>query len=346
MNATKPAHTSYLPDLCRPSGVLVTVLVCELIAIILTLSPALPSDNRWHTLGVLSLFAQWLGLSSASLTCALRRPLARFSDAQAGLLLYLGLLVNTLLISELAYQGAALALYPPENLPDHLSFVLRSLIISAILHAFALRYLYVQAQWRRNVEAEAEARFQALQARIRPHFLFNTMNTIACLVRDHPAQAEQAILDLSELLHASLNQSQTCYPLDDELALCQHYLGLEQLRLADRLRIHWRLDVGLGQWPVPPLTLQPILENAVYHGIEQLPEGGEIRISLRDDAGSLHITVSNPLGDSKHSGHQLAQQNVRQRLRLAYGEGASFDTMVDNGHYTVTMRLPNTLCAS
>lgn len=343
MSALTTPQSDFLPDLCRPTAVLIVVLVCELLAIILTLGTTSTARDYWHTLSLMSLYTQWIGLSSATLTCLLRKPLSRLPEIQAGLLLYIVLILSSALISELAYQLAIRNLLHADEYLRHIDFVLRSVVISAILHAFALRYLYIQVQWRKNTRAEADARFQALQARIRPHFLFNTMNTIAGLIPDRPKQAEAAIIDLSELLHASLSNQQTLCPLSEELNLCHHYLHLEQFRLAQRLQLKWDSDAVPASFLIPPLTLQPLLENAIYHGIEHLPDGGQLSVSITHQDNIMQIDIRNPLPPQPQhpsSGHRIAQQNVRQRLQLAYHGRAEFSAVVDNNDYLVTLRLP------
>lgn len=344
MNDQSVTTTSFLPDFCRLPSVLLVVIIGELIAIVLTLSPLHPVDDRWHSLSLISLFTQWIGLSSAALVCLLRKPLESRTAPQAGAVLYLCLMINTLLFGEAGYQALILLeLSPYGEHVDHADFLLRTLGMSAIIHAFTLRYFYIQAQWRRNVRAEAEARLQILQARIRPHFLFNTMNTIACLIRDQPVQAEQAIEDLAELMRVSLSEQKILHPLKDELSLCRHYVDIEQLRLGRRLQVEWDIAEQLASFEIPPLSLQPLVENAVYHGIEPLESGGKIVIRACRNGHWVELSVSNPLpspGQAKPAGHQVAQENIRQRLQLAYAGQASFTVGQVAEDYCATLRIP------
>jgi two-component system sensor histidine kinase AlgZ len=210
-----------------------------------------------------------------------------------------------------------------------------------IVSAIVLRYFYVTAQWQRDVEASAEAQVQALQARIRPHFLFNSMNTIASLTRSDPATAEHAVEDLSELFRASLAHK-TFVPLSEELELVGSYLRIEGQRLGERLEVVWDLDPDAADTEIPALSLQPLVENAVYHGIEQCPAGGRIAIATRRDAGAVTISISNPVPVSPRpsQGHRIAQDNVRQRLAFAYNGDARMEVQDDNGDYRVTVRIP------
>ncbi len=320
------------------------VIIGELLAFILTLSPINPDTDRWTKLSLLSFFIQWIGLSSAGLLCLLRSHLSHLSDTRAGIVSHLILMVNTLIFAELAYQGILqFRLISGAEQLDHALFLLRTVAIGAIIYAVALRYFYMRHQWRLQIEAESKARLEALQAKIRPHFLFNTMNTIASLIRENPAQAEEAVEDFSDLLRMSLHEQDKFISLAEEIALCQHYLNIEKLRLGSRLRVVWDTCTPDIDTRIPPLLLQPLLENAVYHGIEPVPEGGAIQVTIQQQPHELHITIRNPLPDQqvlKRSGNRLALDNIRQRLELAYQGQARLDFTQDDGQYRVDLRLP------
>lgn len=336
----------FLPDFSSLTALLVVVIIGELLAMILTLSPLRPDADRWQTLSLLSLFIQWLGLSSAALLSLLRRPLSRLHDTQAGLACYAILLLNTLLFTEIAYQAIVrYRLIEEAGGVDHLGFLLRTVAIGAIIHALALRYFYVAHKWRSQVRAEAQARLQALQARIRPHFLFNTMNTIASLIRDQPAQAEEAVEDLSDLMRMNLRDQGQFIPLAEELELCHRYLHIEKLRLGDRLQVEWTLAVEADALTVPPLLIQPLLENAIYHGIEPSARGGRLRVASALTKDGIEIRIENPLpvpetGGSPRSGNRMALDNIRQRLALAYGEQARLTVHNRDGLFQVIITLP------
>lgn len=334
----------FIPDLCSLPMVFNLVIIGELLAFILTLSPINPGADRWTKLSLLSFFIQWIGLSSAGLLCLLRGQLSHLTDTRAGVVSYLILLVNTLIFAELAYQGIVqLRLIDGAERLDHAMFLLRTLAIGAIIYAVALRYFYMRHQWRLRIEAESKARLEALQAKIRPHFLFNTMNTIASLIRENPAQAEEAVEDFSDLLRMSLHEQDKFISLAEEIALCQHYLNIEKLRLGTRLTVTWDTGAPDLASQIPPLLLQPLLENAVYHGIEPMPEGGAIRVTIQQKPHELHITIRNPLPNQqalKRSGNKLAVDNIRQRLELAYHGQARLDLTQDDGQYRVDLHLP------
>jgi two-component system sensor histidine kinase AlgZ len=190
---------------------------------------------------------------------------------------------------------------------------------------------------------EALARIRALQARIRPHFLFNSMNTIAALTRTDPARAEEAVEDLSDLFRGTLRDSDRPLTVREELELARIYQRIEQLRIGARLRVEWDVEGVPMQAKMPSLMLQPLLENAIYHGVERLDGGGTVTISGRVDAGRLVFTVANPLPKSEpfqRRGHRLALDNIRERLGLAYGERGVVDVESDSERYRVTLRFP------
>ena len=190
--------------------------------------------------------------------------------------------------------------------------------------------------------AISEARLQALQARIRPHFLFNCLNAVLSLIRKDPKRAEGALEDLAELFRTVMADNRRLIALSDELSLCRQYLNLEQLRLGERLRVDWRLDPTADQALVPPMVLQPLVENAVYHGIEPGIAPGliEVRIERRKDR--LWLQLSNPYhADYQHrQGNHMALANIRERLQLHFDVEASLNTRIAGGRYEIDIAMP------
>ncbi len=337
----------FLPDFCGVRMLFGVVVLGEILAIVLTLASYPNLFAHLDELAVISLFTQWLMLSSTIVLCLLRGWLCRLPEAPALGLSYAIILLLCWGLTEVAW----LILHPggqynPLSLATHTQFVLRSLAISAIVAALALRYFYVQYHWRQQVQAESRARIQALQARIRPHFLFNCMNTIASLTRSQPALAEAAVEDLADLFRASLADADTLVPLRSELELCRRYLRIEALRLGDRLRVEWDMAQLPASLPVPSLSLQPLIENAIYHGIEPNPAGGEIRISGSRGEGLVEIHIDNPLAAAGHhhqSGNRIAVDNIRERLQAQYGDRARLllrpDPERDRFHVSLTLPL-------
>jgi two-component system sensor histidine kinase AlgZ len=341
----KQDKSSFLPNFCSVEVLFVVVLSAELLAIILTLALPLFTPDLLYELALNSLFVQWISLTCVGLLCILRKYFAALSEKAAATVSYIIILVVSLIISELAWWS--LYIYPNNIIPSrelHALFLLRSMGISAIVGAIVLRYLYVQHQWRKNIEATATSRYQALQSRIRPHFLFNCMNTIASLTRKAPELAEQSVEDLADLFRASLLEPTELYKISEEWTLCQHYLRIEGHRLGDRLQVKWDIEALPEDALIPPLSLQPLLENAIYHGIERLPEGGEILISGGFNKEKLIISFSNPVPsadiEDTHKGNKHAQENIRQRLITIYGEESNLDINSANNQYNVELTLP------
>ncbi|MDX1802673.1 MAG: sensor histidine kinase, partial [Alcanivorax sp.] len=220
--------------------------------------------------------------------------------------------------------------------------ILVNSLIAAIIAGLVMRYFYVQEQLRQKDQAELQARIQALQSRIRPHFLFNSMNIIASLIAVDPDAAEQVVEDLSVLFRASLKSSGNEVTLAEELSLCQRYIHIEQLRMGDRLQVEWHIQVDAENVMIPLLTLQPLLENAIYHGIQPLSAGGVVNIRAQAREGQLVLSISNPKppGEGHHSGNRMALENIRHRLEALYGEAVTLETRPQEQQYEVEIRYP------
>ena len=338
----KPHGDFFLPDFCGLNSVFAVVILAQLFAFILTLAGHPQSRDLWYDLALISLFMQWVGLSCAAVLCACRPWLSRLSDGMAGAVGYLLLMLTIGLLSEAAWRISELTGMGISG-PTHTDFLLRNLTIGAIVAALALRYFYVQSQWRQGIRAEAGARLQALQARIRPHFLFNSINTISSLIHRHPAQAEEALLDLADLFRANLGEEHRHIPLADELELTRRYLRMEALRLGDRLQVSWEVETDCEALLIPPLILQPLVENAVYHGIEPRRDGGCIEIVIHCADEQLQVAIRNPLPEgvtAQHDGNHIAMENIAQRLYAHYRERAHLAREQRDGEFVVSLILP------
>jgi two-component system, LytTR family, sensor histidine kinase AlgZ len=186
------------------------------------------------------------------------------------------------------------------------------------------------------------ARLQALQARIRPHFLFNSLNAVLSLIRAEPRRAEAALEDLAELFRVLMQDNRELAPLSREVGLCRQYLELEQLRLGERLMVDWKIDHMPEDALVPPLVLQPVIENAVYHGIEPAIEPGTVNIGIYRKGSELHAVVKNPVRKQgrHHSGNKMAMANIRERLALHFDAEASLTSTVTESTYHVHIVMP------
>jgi two-component system sensor histidine kinase AlgZ len=282
-----------------------------------------------------------LGIFCALGVCIARAPLARLAARNAWLAAWFVVLLFALAFSyACGVVGTVLGFGPGRAALA--PFMLESVLAAGIVAAGVFRYRFVRGQWEAELKAEAEARVQALQARIRPHFLFNSLNTIASLIHDEPDSAEGATEDLADLFRAGMRRADRLIPVSDELALARKYLDMEQRRLGERLQVDWDTDDLPPSAPVLPMVLQPLLENAVAHGIQPRAEGGTVRLFGRREGPALVFTVSNPLappGDHRGSGMALA--NIRSRIALAHGDLAGLVTDRDDRCFYAVLTLPH-----
>ena len=218
--------------------------------------------------------------------------------------------------------------------------LLRPVILAAGASVVLLVYFELRA--RAYSPAQTEARLAALNARIRPHFLFNSLNAVLSLIRARPQQAEAALESLSDLFRAAMRDPGELVSLADEIALGKQYLDLEKLRMGERLAVDWQIGAISAGLPIPPLMLQPLLENAVYHGIEPAPAGGVVRIAIEQRGEELRIAIANPtVAAGQHaSGNQIAVANIRERLALYYDLEARLEIDAGEKNYEVRIILP------
>lgn len=331
----------FLPDLCTTRAVLVLVVVCELMAIVISLVGSYYEPFRFERLALISLFIQWVGLTAAALVCQLRGPLNRLPPAWAGLAVVAVVVLDTLLFSVLARNVLGwIAATGPVGIWHR--DVLVNVLISTIVAGLVMRYFYVQEQLKLKDQAALKAHIESLQSRIRPHFLFNSMNIIASLISIDPDAAEQAVVDLSRLFRASLKESGNLVSLAEELALCQRYVRIEQLRMGERLRIDWCIDLEPDTITLPLLTLQPLLENAIYHGIQPLAEGGVVTVGVSGEGDRVRLRVSNPKprNNDRRDGNRMALENIRHRLEAIHGKAVEFACRAEQEKFEVQITWP------
>ena len=343
MNAQNEVEEDFfLPDLCQAQSILFLVLVAELLVLVLVLASSSLLSFSWSKMGLTSLFVQWVVLTSATVLCNFRPLLMRMSIFYATLTGY-GIILSLTLIFSILGEWITMLPDMPWNL-EQTGNVSRNLIVAAVMTGIAFRYFFLQHQLRRQEQAELNSRIQALHSRIRPHFLFNSMNIIASLISVDPDTAEEVVEDLSVLFRASLNQSSD-QPvlLAEELALCQKYVHIESLRLDERLQVNWHINVDPQTVKIPLLTLQPLLENAIYHGIQPLPEGGVVEVVIDRYDNKLVASISNPLPDAIETplqGNRMALDNIRRRLEAIYGASASIVSRKDEAIFNTTISYP------
>jgi len=252
------------------------------------------------------------------------------------------LAVNTLVAAvTLAIYYFGGELYRPPGSADAWFDAVRYMLLSVLVCSILLMYF----RWRSRVLSRAlhEARLQVLRARIRPHFLFNTINAVLSVVRTQPRQAEAALQDMSDLFRMAMADAHDLVPLRQEIELGRQYIALEQLRMGERLCAEWQIEDVPGDALIPPLLLQPLLENAVYHGIEPLPQGGSITVALHRSGDALRIKVENPCqvrDAAPHPGNKMALQNIRERLELLFDVEARYQVESGTDFYRVEITLP------
>lgn len=319
--ASRRQREGFLPDLCNAEATLTLILFAVLVAITLALARGeLP--GFWPDLGRLVLLAEFLTLASAAVLCLLRRYLLALPAAVAVFLAYFALMAVAALVGEGAYLVHSAYGAPGFGPWSYSGWMVRIVVAAAIVDALVLRYLYVRAKWRENVRREAESRLEALEARIEPHFLFNTLNTAAALVHANPEAAEHTLEDLAELFRHALTTRPAWVSLAEELEFARRYLAIEARRLGSRLQVDWCIAEGAEQVAIPPFLLQPLVENAVVHGIESRAGPGRVRIGAAPSGKRLELVVENPAGRDDNSGHGVGLAGVRARLALAWGDTA------------------------
>jgi two-component system, LytTR family, sensor histidine kinase AlgZ len=316
------------------------VILALALATVLSLSSLGAVNKYWQDFSLGMVFILCIAIASMTILCVLHRWLCHLRLSFAVIISYTVVPAVTWGFSEIAWHVALHPLYHEDSNLQHYVFILRNIGIGAIVSAVGMRYLYITHQRQRQATATLRARLQALQARIHPHFLFNTMNTIASLTRIAPDKAENAILDLAELVRATLHEGRERIPLAEELELCQRYLEIEHLRLGERLKVEWSIELLPNDALIPVLALQTLLENAVRHAIQILPEGGIITVSGLCDGHSIQINITNPLPATiSESGHRIALNNLRERLHAYYGRDGYID-LKHTDKFRVILRFP------
>ena len=324
------APLARLPNFCNLGIMLRLLIVVNLLCIA---AAVVRSDGRdfWEQFLLISVVAQPGIILSLLTFCGLRRLLAK-----------------------LGYWRGVAAIFALEAMIGGAFWYSRSYMLPfaqpialwqyAFFFAFAtgVVLLYFDLRARSLSPALTEARLQALQARIRPHFLFNSINAVLSLIRAEPKRAERMLEDMSDLFRVLMADNRKLVPLADEIALCRKYLEIEHIRLGDRLIVTWNLDAMPKVAMVPPLILQPLVENAVYHGIEPHEGAGEVVIDIERKGKQFTIRLTNPFesGSTHITGNRMAIANIRERLQLHFDAEASLKADVVMDKYVVTIVMP------
>ncbi len=326
-----------------------TILIAVILALILALARPGVWFEQLEYFALTSYFNLWVALSAAALLCRLcnAKPKWLANNTLLSISTFLIVQLITLLYTVIGiYYQDQLSLHLPSTVSVS-ERILRNLAISGLVTLIALRHFYLRHQHLLTAKSSLSLQLNALQMRIRPHFLFNSMNAVSSLISTQPALAEQMIADMCDLFRASLQPPDQPHRLQDEMALIEGYLRIEALRLGPKLQVDWQIANPLPNIVLPALSVQPLVENAVYHGISALPDGGTLTIEVDRKKGKYcQIRISNPMPSTKKpsdtQGNHIALANIHQRLVLAFENRASINTSKGYNSYCVTLRLPLT----
>lgn len=339
-SALPAASAQPLEALWQAPALFSVVLAGEGLAAVLALAPFAGGD-RWVYFGLASLLIQWVAFLSIGALYLLRRTLVHWRPQAIAWLALALVVLNTFLVGSAAsYLLRSGDLHPERSDP---TFILRLTALALTVGFFGLAVF--QNYWRaRQMAVQAkQAELEALHARIQPHFLFNTLNTGAALVHARPEEAERLLLDLADLFRAAL-AGPRIIQLADELALARRYLEIESLRFGQRLRVRWNLPEPLPTASLPALSIQPLVENAIRHGIEPASDGGAVEIAVAAIAGAITVTVANdlpPAGTAAAQGHRVGLAAVRERVRALDPQHRDLlQTRTEAGRYVAVLSLP------
>ena len=337
----------FIPNLCLGQGLLGLFVMAALLALLLTLVHSGVADFDFVWLGKAGLLIFWTALLSALMLCRVRDYLANQPLSLVALINYLLVLLAAALcavVADLWQHYSSLGVWRA-----NLFSILNTVLIAAIPAGVILRLYYLQQRLHQQRSAALEARLQSLQAKIRPHFLFNSMNSLATLIRLDADRAEKTVENLSDLFRYAL-QNRTDVSLHEEVEACQRYLEIEKMRLGNRLEYSWDSSVDLKPIRVPALILQPLIENAVFHGIQPCARGGALYLVIDREKGTsrkgwVTIDLVNTLPESLQakslsltSGHKMALDNLRSRLDTFLYGFAELDEAIIYNHYHTRIR--------
>ena len=338
---TSPARGAGGPldILWRAPVILWTLVAGEAVAAVVALAPGRSGDDFAY-FGLASLMVQWSSLTTLALLWLGRRRLAQATPQRAARHALVVFLLSVWAVGGIGWW----LLHDAWGVADDRLPVFMFRITGIALAVGLLALGAFQNHWRARQAAlrAKQAELEALEARIRPHFLFNTLNTGAALVHARPGEAERLLLDLADLFRAALSGPRNI-PLGDELALARRYLEIEKLRFGDRLVVQWDVPATLPEVEVPALSIQPLVENAIRHGIEPAARGGRVDISVVVAPDSVGIVVGNDLpaaGAVPAPGHQVGLLSARERIHALSGGRGGLETRVEGGRYVASIRLP------
>ncbi|MCF6318766.1 MAG: histidine kinase [Proteobacteria bacterium] len=332
----------WLTDFCANKHMFVSIIMVQILVIIYALSFLSLDKEFLPKLSILTLWCQFIGINILIALCKLRNWF-NYLDVYLGVfvLIVFVVVITSVLAQLIGYLDLQLS-FNLLGTQKIINFVNLKLSLSAVMISLALiRYFYIQDQWAQQVKKLSDARLNALQARIKPHFLFNSLNSIAALIAIDTNRAEKAITDFSSLMRRTFAHQGKFITIEEELNWVKQYLNMEKLRLDERLI--YKLDCPQDLLPVkvPVLCIQPLVENAIIHGIQPLEEGGTIELIIMKKDNNLNIQVTNPYIDSsQEQSNGTAIENIQERLDLQYGNKATVVINDTGSQYQITLSMP------
>ncbi len=330
------ASAPIIPDTCNLGIVLRVLVPLNLLGMLAAVATAIGPLDAVHRFLALAAILEPVALGSLLALCTARKVVNGLAievqwGVAVGVPAVLALLVS-LVVQRFAEPGLAAS-----GVAWWVG--VRTLVAGVVAGGF-VEYFRLRA--RAYSPSFSEARLQALQARIRPHFLFNSLNAVLGLMRSDPRRAEATLENLADLFRVFMRDARELVPLDDEVVTCKEYLAIEQIRLGERLKVVWQLDQMPGDALLPSLLLQPLIENAVHHGIEPSSETGTIEIVVTRPGERVRVEIVNPVTSTPpvRSGNQMALSNVRERLMLLYDMEAELRTGVEDGRFRLLLEFP------
>ncbi len=335
----------WLPNFCSINTIGSVMAVTQIVAFIVLLAPDSGLRLGLKNFLIVSGFAQWLAFCIVAALCSARDWLGRLPRSLCYALAFLMICAIAALASALVhYLDRGLNLNVMADQVGFWQFVFSITAVCALVSIAALRYFEMQQENLAAHRAELDAKVIAMQARIRPHFLFNTLNTIASLIQRHPQDAQTALEDLGELMRAALKNESGLSNFGAQRELSERYLAIEKFRMGERLKLEWRVDPIAAETPMPDFILQPLIENAVLHGLSPLAEGGVIEIDGVQEKNNWRLRIRNPMpkfGSGMHRGNGMALENIKARLQHHYGVNAGLMIESEGDFYCVTVIMPS-----
>jgi two-component system sensor histidine kinase AlgZ len=332
----------WLTNFCESVHIFVSIVMIQIVVFIYALSFLSFNVEFLYKLSILTLLTQFVGLNLLIILCKLRSFFNSLNVVTGVVtLIFVVVIMTTLLCQIIGYLDSQLTfnLFLNQKAVNYLNFKLS--LSSVVISLAMVRYFYIQDQWNKQIEKLSEARLNALQSRIKPHFLFNSLNSISSLIAIDTDRAELALSNFSNLMRQTFTYKEKFTTINRELDWVNQYLSIEKLRLDKRLQYHVTCDEKLTHTKIPILCIQPLVENAIIHGIQPLENGGEIDIKIIQQNKGLLITVENPyISIENKNSNGIALANIKERLELHYGNKAYMKIESNKGIFNIQLSIP------